>query len=229
MKRLLSAFSIFILFQSYAHAADPFNGISGAKTVYHFQMTGSVGNAAWLDQLSYVVIAINLNESGSEAVARLTYQAMIFDPASEVCVEDPDLGTYCYYTRITWDLGYGTIPVSDVSISETTAKVTTNIIGNSGFAFQRCLSDEVTGAVECTNEPPLDGLVDVQWRKTSNRSIKNIGMTEIKTPTEIVKTGGESHEVSAEASGSVFGYSGTTWGASIGVGHNMFVDIMRLE
>lgn len=191
-------------------------------------MTGSVGNAVFLDQLSDVRIGINLYESAHEAVAQLTYTAMIFDPASEVCVEDPDLGTHCHFTRITWDLGFGTIPVSDVWISQTSARVTTNIIGNTGFDFVLCLADSVTGSVECTNAPP-DGLVDVQWRKTSDQSSKFVGLSEIKTPTYIVKTGGERHEVSAEASGSVFGHTGTTWDASIGVGNNMYVDIIRLK
>ena len=228
MKRLLSAFSFFIVFQSHALAANPFDSISKGATLYNFHSTGSVGNAAWADRLSHIVIAINIDESSSEAVAQLTYQAMIFDPTSEICVEDPILGMFCHFTRITWGLGFGTIRTSDASISVTSAKVTTNIIGNSGFIFQRCLADEVTGAVECTNAPP-DGLLDVPWRKTSNLSYKNIGMREIMTPTEIIKTSGESQEVSAEASGRVFGYTGTTGAASIGVGKGMYVDIIRLK
>lgn len=147
-------------------------------------------------------------------------------PLSQVCSTDPLLGTYCRYTRATFDLLFAEFNPSDLSVNGNTARLNTDLAEASNVLFSRCVYDDTEGSTVCTDKLPT-GLISLQWQKTMKNSFHSVGVFETKTGPQTVRTAGTRSEFSADTTGSILGTLVQHRQGNIGTNKAVSIDILR--
>lgn len=193
------------------------SGSTGPSPVWHSVWNG--GNAsAWLyGWYTSGNIDAYENVSGPNRVAYLNYAYSSVDPSSLQCYSWTDWwgNTYqwCYYTRYTWDYGWGQIPTNDFQVTPKAAHVKTVIGSNPSFYAYHCSVDYSTWTFDCG--VPVGGTVDVTWSKDGQWSSSHSGTDQTSWGPYTFQTSGTWSSSSAHASGSIIG---TTFDAFGGFG-----------
>ncbi len=183
---------------------------SGSTTpVWHSVWNGGNANASNWGWYSAAYIDAYENVSGQNRAAYLNYSFSSVDPTSEQCYSWTDWWgdtyTWCYYTRYTWDYGWGQIPASDFQVTPNAARVKTVISSSSTFYAYHCSVDYSTWTFNCG--VPVGGTVDVQWSTDGQSSSSHSGTETTSWGPYSYRTSGTWSSSSAHASGSIIGNS----------------------
>src|SRR5688572_15626190 len=157
MKRLFGSFLSLALVACAAESGNPnidsdLAAAGGSPvTVYHSSWTGGQASASYNDELSGgAVDAWQGTTRGGAAIASLNYNTFVVDPTSLVCVieyyppkggGDPIPVEYCFYTRATYEYGWGSIPAADFAVKNGTALLDTTVAASDTFYIERCEVD----------------------------------------------------------------------------------------
>jgi hypothetical protein len=191
-------------------------------TVRHLLTSGAVVNTGWGEELTqgYFLAAADTT------TAYVSYSGVAFDPTSQVCSPDPLLGTYCRYTRATFDLLSADINPSDLSVNGNTARLNTDLATASNVLFSRCVYDDTDDSTVCTDKLPT-GLISLQWQKTMTNSFHSVGVIETKTGPQTVRVSGSRSEFSADTTGSILGTVVVHQPGNFGTYKSVVIDILR--
>ncbi len=207
-----------------AFAQAPANHVSPplTTTVRHLVTSGALVNTGWAEELTQGYFLAGADTT----TAYVSYSKVAFDPTSQVCSPDPLLGTYCRYTRATFDLLFAEFNPSDLSVNGNTARLNTDLATASNVLFSRCVYDDTDDStVVCTDKLPT-GLISLQWQKTMTNSFHSVGVIETKTGPQTVRVAGTRSEFSADTTGSILGTLVHHPG-NIGTNKVVSIDILR--
>lgn len=197
-------------------------------TVLHTLSSGGVAEAEWGDELSRRALAVVSQTTDKNSGALVTYHSIVFDPASQVCADDPVLGTFCRYTRSTSEILDAFISPDDFTITANTARLGTDVMLASFLFFNHCVGDDITGTADCTDVLPT-GLINLEWRRTGASSERAFGITESKWGQEIFRVSGARDSFSAYMTGSVLGIAVQNVLGDIGTNRSVSIDILRAQ
>jgi hypothetical protein len=195
-------------------------------TVRHLVTSGEAVDTGWADELTQAFFLAAVDTTGRTSTAYITYSGVAFDPASKVCSADPLLGTYCRYTRVTYDSVSADINPRDITITGNTARLNTNLAEASNVVFSRCVYEDAVGNTVCTDMLPT-GLISLQWQKTMTDSVKSLGITETKTGSQTVRIAGTRSQFSADTTGTILGTLVQHRQGNIGTNKAVSIDILR--
>jgi hypothetical protein len=188
--------------------------------------SGQVADLGWDDELSggyYFAASDNTNRV---ATAFVSGTNVLSDPTSQVCATDPVLGSYCHYTRVTYDALYAEIDPADLTVGANSARLQTDLSKASVLSFTRCHYDSVALTTVCTDVLPSP-TISLEWRKTSTEYDKDMGIGEYKSGPQIFRIAGGRLSYSAEASGNIQGLLLQRKDASMGTSSTLSVTVMR--
>jgi len=193
------------------------NGAS-AQTQFGGFMTGASGG--------YVDVSQNSSsggglDAGPGAPNTLSYGWFANDPTSQVCFSMPPFN-YCFYTRFSYENGFGSIPASDVNISRNTASLDTTVAPGPNFSIYHCDVDYNTGTFNCSNNTG-GGAISVRWVRTNAYSTFNNGVSRTDYGPMSTKTHGQWSSSSASASGTVMALTFSDAPGSLGDTHGSTV------
>ena len=191
--------------------------VSAAATVsvYHSVWNGGSAWMSFWDGLSSGYLSVW--EGGARAAtAYLNFSRGSVDPTSEVCQtvvydwcwDGQTEGcrqeyTYCYYTRFTYEYGWGEIPARDARLNGGDARLKTTIASGPSFWLIRCDFDANDWSYSCTNEG--GGTIDLAWHKDGNYSSFHSGVSEDSYGRYTFRTNGQYRSSSALVDGSFLG------------------------
>jgi hypothetical protein len=194
-------------------------------TVTRTFTAGQAIDVGWADELSQGYLLAATDNTNRVATAFLTGTQLQFDPTSQVCVTDPLLGSYCHYTRVSYDSLYANFNPQDVTISGNTAQLKTDLAAATNLTFTRCTYDDTTAVTTCVNIP--SGTISLQWRKTNADYTKSVGVTATKTGPQTVRVSGARAFYSADTSGNFVGTQLQHKTGSMGTSTTLTIDVMR--
>lgn len=199
-------------------------------TILHMVSSGGIAEAGWSDELSTHALSVIVDSSGTTSSAIFSYHAIAFDPTSQVCTDDPVLGTFCLFTRIILDLVEAFISADDVTITATTARLNTDLARASALFFSHCVVDDIAGTTDCT-DVPASGLINLEWQRTSANFSRDRSATETKTGPVIRRVTGSSTTFTANLTGSVLGTAVPKQNvvAAMGTTKSLSIDILRTQ
>ncbi|NOU13501.1 MAG: hypothetical protein HOO92_05955 [Methylococcaceae bacterium] len=179
--------------------------MAAGKSVQRTINKGQSVGTSYVDSMNVQFLEVLKNTVDGVASAFLVFQQTSDDPTSQLCTQDPTLGMTCVYTRRTYDMASGDVAGNDLTVGGTTAHLTTDITNSANWYFSRCVVDNLTGSMTCTNTPTT-GLFDVTFAKTSKNYNKYNGVVETKTGPQIVRTSGNQQQYSANSAGTLLGW-----------------------
>jgi hypothetical protein len=227
MKTLMVVVVLGLGLLAIASSGDAFQGQEAAPTtVLHQVSSGGFADVAFADDLQSQFLAVTSDTTGSNSNAVLIYHGVAFDPTSQVCSDDPVLGTFCRFTRKTEDFADAFISPNDVTITANTARLNTDLALASAFFFSRCVVDDLAGTTECTDVLP-SGFINLEWRKTGASSVRLLGNNEVRTGPEIFRVDGSRTEFAANVNGSILGTVIQNKYGDIGTTQSVSIDILR--
>jgi hypothetical protein len=194
-------------------------------TVTRTFSAGQAIDVGWADELSQGYVLAATDNTTRVASAFLTGTQVLFDPTSQVCVTDPLLGSFCHYTRVSYDSIYANFNPQDVTISGNTAQLKTDLAAATNLTFTRCTFDEATLATTCVDMPPAT--ISLQWRKTNTDYTKSVGITATKTGPQTVRVSGARAFYSADVSGNFVGTQLQHKSGSMGTSTTLTIDVTR--
>jgi hypothetical protein len=179
------------------------------------------------DALSAQDVVATLSSAGNVTEIFLTYNAFSVDPTSQVCVPDPVVGTYCTYTRTTFDFATGTLSPGDIAVTNRAGRLTTNLLNNPGMTFDRCIIDSVAGTTDCTTRP-ASGQISLTWQRTREYARVTKGTNDVRIGTNRIKTSGTQTEYSSLATGVLLGQPFSDFpSARLGTNSSVSIEITR--
>lgn len=185
-----------------------------------------------------------------DGYVHLNYRVEAFDPTSEVCVTDyfpprcppddpacpcwdpmapecvPEEYTYCYYTRYSWESGWGDIPEGDFRVGRGGARLSTTVASSPSFFVERCTVDRLSWTWECTNEG--GGVIDVAWTGNDIYSSFESGVRHHTFGKYKSRWMGQWRSQSADGSGTLVGHDIAGMG-DIHSGRNVSIDMFPSE
>ncbi len=197
-----------------------------SSTVTRTFSTGQAVDVGWADELSQGFVLAATDTTNRVATAFLSGTQILFDPTSQVCVTDPVLGSFCHYTRVTYDSIYANFDPGDLSVSGNTARLKTDLGAATAFSWVRCVFEEATLSNTCADLPP-SGTILLQWQKTSAEYVKSIGITATKSGPHTVRVSGSRAFFSADTSGTFLGTALLHKSGSMGTSSSLTIDITR--
>jgi hypothetical protein len=108
-------------------------------TVNRVVSNGAAIDVTWADEQGQGYAMAGTDTTNRVSSAFLTASQVIFDPASQVCVADPLLVTFCQYTRVWYDAIYANFNPSDLKIGANTASLKVDLATATNLTFTRCL------------------------------------------------------------------------------------------
>ena len=155
------------------------------------------------------------NKSGQSRYAYLNYYENAVDPTSQTCYSYTDWWgdtySYCYYTRFSWDYGWGQIPTHDFQVTPSGARVKTTVAAGGTFYAYHCDVDYGSWLWNCY--VPTGGTIDVKWGKSGGYSQSQSGTSEHAYGPYTYRTSGTFTSSSAHAQGSILGVSFDAFGS----------------
>jgi len=189
--------------------SDPSNlGVStqasmgSQPVVLHSTWNGGNANASFGDPMMGSGGFIDFWQGGSTTYLNYGYTAV--DPNSQFCMSP---GMFCWYTRYSYDNGFGPIPSSDANTTPRSATLNTTITPGGSFYTTHCDIDYFYGIFNCG--PGMGGAIIAQWTKTDTFSSFNSGVSHMDFGPTSSKTQGNWWSSSAVASGSLLGHAFT--------------------
>lgn len=185
-------------------------------TVFNTVWNGGSADAYGGDALSSWSVGTWENQSRGVRTAYVSYNLYAADPTSETCVTEtwdrcelpgtcaPEEYVFCYYTRASWEYGYGPIPTSALRISGDAASLDV-ALPTAGFATEHCTADHVAGTFECTPGGGSTGSITLSWAATDWWSNSRNGSESSTYGQYVNRTSGVWTSTSAVASGTFFG------------------------
>jgi hypothetical protein len=176
--------------------------------VFHGRVTGGMALARWSSGSSYVDFSAGID--GNDVNGPYIYFTVTPNDPSD-------------YRQI---MGYGYLPVSNVSITANTATVHADLAVSSDLQVLDITYDPVTGLATYT--PIKSGVIDLQWHKQSVVAWHEAGTYQTNTGYYRTITNGVRHGYFAKATGSVLGLetSADTVG-QIGTNSGVSISIMK--
>ena len=177
-------------------------------TIHRTMANGYSVNLGYVDSMrmqsinAYTSVATGFGAMGQSFLA---FQEVYYDPSSKVCTPDPTLGQVCGYTRSTFILAAGDIPLGDLVVTANTAHLHTDFANNPNMYFSECVSDSVANTFDCVDKTPVPTIIDVSWVKTSDFYYLNRGYSEQKIGPELIKIHSDSQVYSSLESGTILG------------------------
>ena len=191
------------------------------SNVWHSSWTGGSAIASFSDGMTGLSGGfVQVWEGGTQTMngASLWYNYFAYDPTSQVCYTywfPWGVYQYCYYTRYSYDYGWGSIPASDVRITPAVVGVNTTVTSGPTFYATHCDIDYNNWwNANCYNV--TGGRIDIRWTKHNTYSSFSTGTQQSDYGIYSYKTEGTSWNSAALASGSLLGHSFTNAGGQIG-------------
>lgn len=208
-----------------------------SASVWHSKWNGGNAGASFGDQFAGGYL--DVWEGGG--YASLSYSTYSVDPTSEVCVTEtfpcdwegcePWEYTYCYYTRYSYEYGWGQIPATDFAFRNSgVARVATTVASGSDFWAWRCDVDyNSPEASVCTES--AGGTIDVTWARDGLSSSFHSGVDHSDWGTYSFRTAGQWRTWSASANGSLIGLAFSNGWASMSSNKGVSIskDVVRIK
>ena len=179
---------------------------ANTPTVFHSVWRGA-GASAYFGDLMVGPIGgyVNIWEMGMSM--GLSFEYFAVDPSSQVCFDGP-MGSFCYYTRYSYDFGGGPISMSDITSNPHSVVLNAAVGPGTNFSTNHCDVDYTTWSWNCTSG--ASGTVSARWDRTEGFSIFTSGVTRSTFGTMTEITSGSYTTSSAIASGSILGHAFST-------------------
>jgi hypothetical protein len=205
---------------------QPVTNSAALVTVTRVVSNGANIDVTWTDELSQGYALAGTDTTNRVSTGFLTGTQVTFDPASQVCIADPVLGTFCHYARVTYDAIYANFDPTSLKVGANTASLQVDLATATNLTFTRCLYDEATGTTTCTSltDP---GSINLTWRKTTTDYIKSKGTTETKSGPQTVRITGSRNSFSANVSGTFAGTALSNKQGTMGTNSTTTIDILR--
>lgn len=204
-------------------------------TVYARTWNGGGADASGYNDLSWWGANAWENRSRGGVTTYASFNRGGVDPTSEVCETLPwdwcdengcytEYYTYCYYSRYSYDYGFGEIASNQFRISRTRASL--NFAVGSTFWSEHCDVDWANNTYNCT-PGGVTGSIHLDWRANDWWRYSNSGSNTWSYGTYSFRNSGTYSNSSADASGTFLGETvSSTWGG-IGNGTSATREMFR--
>lgn len=174
------------------------------RTVTKVVTDGSAIETGYQDDLGYQHLAAFQSIVNGVSSTFVAYQRSTVDPASLSCVPDPILGTFCSYTRSTYELVNGEVRSGDLQVGTNTARLHSDISQAPGVGYLFCEVDMTAGTTTCATQAH-NPIVDVTVARTNDSFSKYSGTHQDKVGPQTITVNGRTATYSGRPGGSVFG------------------------
>jgi hypothetical protein len=195
-------------------------GSGGGGSVWHANWNGGSASVTFWDAYSGGYLNAWESKSGGTRTAYLWFDRYSVDPASLQCVTYNWWGwdyTYCYYTRYSYDYGWGEVAGTDVVINNGVARVHSTL--PSTFYSLSCTID-YNDWTNTTCSTGTGSTVDVVWHKDGLTSTFSSGTSQQDWGSYSFKSQGTYSSSSALANGSLLGHDFADARGSFGDSHS---------